>query len=50
MTEFLPFIFGLLTGAVVAILAIAYRWREPGEPVMATLVRPFSGGGPGPRK
>jgi hypothetical protein len=44
MTEFLAFILG----AVVAILAIAYRWREPGEPVMATLVRPFSGGGPRP--
>jgi hypothetical protein len=44
MTEFLAFILG----AVVAILAIAYRWREPGESVMATLVRPFSGGGPRP--
>jgi hypothetical protein len=44
MTELLAFILG----AVVAILAIAYRWREPGEPALMTIARPLSGGGPRP--
>lgn len=46
MNEALAFILG----GVVAIIAIAYRWRVPGEPVMMTIVRPFNGGGPRPKK
>lgn len=37
-----------LSGAVAGILFAALRMREPCEPWVDTLVRPFSGGGPRP--
>lgn len=39
-----------LVGAVVTYAGVSLRQRQPGEPWLQTIVRPFGAGGPGPRR